>query len=396
MKKILKAYKFPIEPTEEQKVLLNKHFGSVRYVFNYFLSQRKSQYETTKKSDNYYTQAKKLTELKEVEETNWLNEINSQSLQHTLKHIENAYVNFFRGTAKFPKFKSKKNKNSFTVPQHITIEDGRLYIPKFKKGLKLNLYRELPNDCKIKSCTISKSPTNKYTVSILVEMDYIPYDKTGAVVGIDLGLKDFVITSDGVRYPNKRHFNKYQNELKQQQQHLSRKQKGSRQYENQRLKVAKVYEKITNTRLDLLHKISTDLVKNNDVICVEDLNIKGMIKHPTLSKHIQDASWGEFVRQLKYKSSWNDKELVTINRFYPSSKSCNQCGWVNESLKLNDRTWTCKNGHILDRDVNASINILKEGLRNLSVGTTDYTDGDSNKTKRKNGKSLRSQKPTVF
>lgn len=398
MKTILKSYKFKILPTEEQKILLNKHFGSVRFVFNYFLHQKQQQYLATKTSDNYYKQAELLTQMKKQEEFKWLKEINSQTLQYNLNQLDDAFGRFFKGKSKFPKFKSKRGKNSFTAPQFVKLENELLFIPKFKGGIKVIQHREICGT--IKKATLSKTTTNKYFVSLLVEQEYIPYIKTGAVVGVDLGLKDFAITSDGVKYKNQRHVNKYQNKLKQAQKHLLRKQKGSNQYESQRLKVAKVYEKITNTRLDLLHKISTDLIKSNDVICIEDLHVKGMIKNPKLAKHIQDASWGEFIRQLKYKAEWNDKEIVTIDRFYPSSKTCNHCGYVKSDLTLSDRMWTCKNGHILDRDLNAAINILNEGLRKqthfgneISSGTGDYTDGDSNKTQRKKSTGLRSRKP---
>lgn len=375
MKEILKAYKFRIEPSKEQKVLLNKHFGSVRFVFNYFLNQRKEQYQSSKKSDNYYTQASKLTELKKLEETCWLKEINSQTLQSTLKNLEASYLNFFRGTAKFPRFKSKKDKNSFRVPQHISVADGKIHVPKFKEGIKLIEHRELEGE--IKQCTFSKSATGKFYVSILVQTVHEQSDKTGNVVGIDLGIKDFAITSDGKKFKNNRYTKRYSTQLKKAQQHLSRKQKGSRQYENQRLKVAKIHEKITNSRKDTLHKVSHTLVKSYDLIALEDLNVKGMVKNHKLAKHIQDASWGEFVRMLEYKASWNDKTIVRISRWFPSSKSCSECGWINQSLSLRDREWVCEEcGCVHDRDVNASINILKEGLRNLSAGTVDYTDGD--------------------
>ena len=375
MKEIFKAYKFRIEPTKEQEVLLNKHFGSVRFVFNYFLNQRKEQYQSSKKSDNYYAQASKLTELKKLEETSWLKEINSQTLQATLKNLEASYLNFFRGTTKFPRFKNKKDKNSFRVPQHISVENGKIQVPKFKEGIKLIEHRKLEGE--IKQCTFSKSSTGKFYVSVLVQTNHKQLEQTGKIVGIDLGIKDFAITSDGKKLKNNRYTKKYAKELKRAQQHLSRKQKGSRQYENQRLKVAKIHEKITNTRKDTLHKVSHYLVKSYDLISLEDLNVKGMVKNHKLAKHIQDASWGEFVRMLEYKALWNDKTIVKISRWFPSSKSCSECGWINQALTLRDRDWVCQGcGCEHDRDVNASKNILKEGLRNLSIGTIEYTDGD--------------------
>jgi putative transposase len=214
----------------------------------------------------------------------------------------------------------------------------------------------------------------------LVETDHVKFEKTGKEVGIDLGLKDFVITSDGDKYSNNRYTKLYAKKLKSNQQHLSRKIKGSNRYVKQRIKVATIHKKITNSRVDNLHKVSTKLVKEYDLIAIEDLNVKGMVKNKKLSKHISDASWGRFVIMLTYKSEWNDKQLVKINRFYPSSKTCNCCGYINSSLKLSDRNWTCPVCNTeLDRDINASINILNEGYRinnNISAGTVDYRRGD--------------------
>lgn len=348
-------------PTKEQEVLLAKHFGCTRFVYNYFLNERKEQYQANKKSDNYYAQAKTLTELKKKEDTIWLKEVNSQTLQFALRSLDTAYLNFFRGNAQFPRFKSKKSKNTFTVPQFGKIEDGRIKIPKFKKGIRVIQHRKVRG--KIGKITISKTPTGKYYASVFTEQEIQELPETGKQVGIDLGLKDFVITSDNEKYKNNRYTKRYERKLAKAQKHLSRKQKGSNGYEKQRLKVAKIHEKISNSRLDTLHKVSTQLVKSNDLVAIEDLNVKGMIKNRKLSKHIADASWGTFVNLLEYKSEWYGRSLVKVNRFFPSSKTCHKCGWINQDLKLSDREWTCDNGHTLDRDHNASINILKEGLK---------------------------------
>jgi putative transposase len=376
MKTILRTYKFELQPTQDQKVLLEKHFGCVRFVYNYFLNERKEQYQANKKSDNYYAQAAKLTELKKKEETSWLKEVNSQSLQFSLRCLDTAYVNFFRGNAKFPRLKSKKKKNSFTIPQAARLENGRLYAPKFKEGIKVNVHREVKGE--MGKCTITKTPTGKYFVSILSEEKYEPITKTGAVCGIDLGLKDFVITSDGKKFKNNKYTKRYERKLAKQQKHLSRKTKGSSSFERQRRKVAKIHEKITNSRMDNLHKVSHELISDYDVIALEDLNIKGMVKNHKLAKHISDASWGTFVRMLEYKADWNDKQIVKVNRFYPSSKTCHVCGWIKQDLNLSIREWTCQNcGTTHDRDQNASINILKEGLKILSsAGTVENTGGD--------------------
>jgi putative transposase len=214
-------------------------------------------------------------------------------------------------------------------------------------------------------------------------------EKTGAICGIDLGLKDFVITSDGIKFKNNKYTKQYERKLAKAQKHLSRKTKGSNSFERQRRKTARIHENITNARMDNLHKVSHKLISDYDIIALEDLNVKGMVKNHKLSKHISDASWGNFVRLLEYKASWNDKQIVKINRFYPSSKTCSECGWINQNLNLSDREWICHNGHRLDRDLNAAQNILKEGLNIISAGTVDYTGGDSNKTLETKHKSVK-------
>ena len=385
---INKTYRFRILPTKEQEVFLNQHFGHSRWVYNHFLNERKEQYQADKKSDNYYKQAATLTKLKKEEETKWLKDVNSQTLQFALRSLDTAFLNFFRGNAQFPKFKSRKHKNTFTIPQFGTVENNKLYIPKFKDGIKIILHRELKS--KIGKMTITKTPTDKYYVSIFTEQQSEDLPKTNKQVGIDLGLKDFVITSENKKFKNNRYTKKYAKQLKKAQQHLSRKQKGSNGFEKQKLKVAKIHEKIASCRLDTLHKVSIELVRNYDLISVEDLNVKGMIKNHKLSKHIADASWGNFVTLLQYKCDWYGKQLIKVNRFFPSSKCCSECGWINQKLKLSDREWTCNScGVIHDRDVNASKNILKEGLKNISAGTVEYTDGVSNKTSAKKRKTAK-------
>jgi putative transposase len=347
-------------------------------VYNYFLNQKITQYKETGKSDNYYTQAKVLSGLKKEEETEWLKEVNAQSLQSGVKNLDVAYQNFFKGRGKFPRFKSKKDKNSFSVPQNGKLINNKLHIPKFKNGIKCVVHRNVIGTTK--SMTISLTPTGKYFVSILTEQNYEPKSKTGKVIGIDLGLKDFAIDSEGNKFKNHKHTKKYEKKLAKAQKHLSRKKKGSSSFEKQRRKVAKIHEKVSNTRKDVLHKVSNYIITEYDVIALEDLNIKGMVKNKKLSKHISDASWGTFVMYLQYKADWNNKKVVKIDRFFPSSKTCNICGDINKDLKLSDREWTCKNGHKLDRDINAAKNILKEGLKIYSAGTVDNTGGGINKT----------------
>jgi len=372
---MLKSYKYKIKPNEDQIVLLNKHFGSIRFVYNYFLNERKVEYETNKQTLNYNDNSAALTMLKKQEEFKWLKEINSQSLQHSLKGLDDAYNSFFKKRTGFPKFKSKHTKNSFKVPQFVEVINEKLIIPKFKDPIKMIQDRKFKGE--IRQCTLSKTPTGEYFVSILVEGDYKKFEKTGKSVGIDLGIKDFVITSDGYKFKNNRYTKTYANKLSKNQKHLSKKVKASNRYNKQKLKVATIHKKITNSRMDNLHKVSTELIKKYDTIFLEDLNIKGMIKNHKLAKHISDASWSKFINMLDYKALWNDKQIIKIDRFFPSSKACNCCGWINQNLDLSIREWTCSSCNIkLDRDLNASKNILKEGIKVISSGTDDYRRGD--------------------
>ena len=395
MKTIFRTYHFELMPKQEQKTLLDKHFGCIRYVFNHFLNERKEQYQADKRSDNYYAQAATLTELKKNENTIWLKEVNSQSLQFALRCLDTAYVNFFRGNAKFPRFKSKKNKNTFTIPQFAKLINNKLHIPKFKEGIKCIVHREIKG--KIGKCTISKTPTGKYFVSILSEEQYQPKEKTNKICGIDLGLKDFAITSDGIKYKNNRYTKYYERKLVKSQQHLSQKVNGSNSYEKQRRKTALIHEKIGNSRMDNLHKVSYKLISDYDIIALEDLNVKGMVKNHKLAKHISDASWGTFVRLLEYKADWNDKQVVKINRWYPSSKTCCECGWIKQDLDLSMREWTCLScGTQHDRDMNASKNILREGIKIIhSAGTVENTGGDLNKTSVKKHKSVKPEAQSI-
>jgi putative transposase len=376
MKIIKYTYKFRLEPTDEQKILLNKHFGSVRWSYNYFLNQRKEEYLNNKKSITYNQQSKFLTELKTNDETEWLKEVNSQSLQYSLKCLDQAYQNFFNKRTQFPKFKSKRNKNSFTCPQFVKNDDNLLFIPKFQDGIEMIMERKIKGT--IKKATITKTPTGKYFVSILTEQEYIPVSKTGLSVGIDLGINDFLVLSNGTKIKNHRFLKHYERSLKLNQQSLSRKNSKSVRYEKQRIKVARIHEKITNSRMDLIHKTTNSLIKQFDIIYLEDLNVKGMMKNHKLSKAISDVSWSKFIDTLEYKSVWNDKQVIHIDRFFPSSKTCSKCGWINNNLTLKDREWICpKCGEKHDRDFNAATNILNEGYRvnNISVGTTDYERG---------------------
>jgi putative transposase len=367
MKTIHKSYKFRIYPTKEQEELLAKHFGCVRFVFNRFLKERQEEYLNNGNSLNYYDNAKSLTELKN--ELIWLKEINSQSLQSSLRNLDIAYNRFFKKIAKFPRYKKKNDKQSFHIPQFLEIKDNKLSIPKFKKDIDINLHRKIEG--KILNGTITKSATGKYYVSITCEVEYNELSPTNSSVGVDTGIKNIAILSDGTKYENIKCFRKSLKKLKYEQRQLSKKIKGSGRKEKQRKILASIHEKVANKRKDHLHKISTDIIKKHDVICVEDLAIKNMIKNHKLAQALSDASLGMFYDMLSYKASWNHKTIVKIDRFFPSSKMCSKCNWIKQELTLDVREWTCVCcGTTHDRDINASKNILFQGLNELSgLGT---------------------------
>jgi putative transposase len=373
MKRITKGYKFPVLPTEEQKIFFAKSFGCSRFIFNHFLNERKKCFLETGKGMNYYNTAELLVKLKEDEDTEWLNEVNSQSLQQSLRQLDVAYTRFFKKIAKFPTFKSKYDNQSFCVPQHFTFENGLLSIPKLKSQLKINQHRPFGENYEICFLTISKTKTNKYFVSFIVEEDFIPkVKKTNKNVGIDLGLIDLMTFSNGKKISNPRIAKKYRKKLEYQQRQHSKKTKKGKNRERARVKLARTYEKIHNIKMDYSHKLTTDIIKNHDIICMEDLSITNMMKDHKKARSIQEVSWYEIVRQLKYKSEWNDRKFVQIDRYFPSSKMCNDCGYINQSLKQDDREWDCSICNIHhDRDYNASLNILKQGL--CGLGTKSHS-----------------------
>ena len=355
-----KAYKFRIEPTESQAQLFEKHFGCSRFIYNKILEEKQNHYNNHGETLSYHKGCKFITDMKKQEEFEWLKEVNSQSLQQAGKDLEGAYTRFFKGQNKFPQFKRKGVRDSFRIPQNTKIINGKLVIPKFLEGIKIKLHRQIKGI--IKSATISKTSTGKYYVSILCEEDVKPLPKTNKEIGLDLGIKDFTILSNGKKYDNPKFIDKYKDELSKAQKDLSRKIKGSNRYKKQKLKVAKIHEKIANSRNDFQHKLSTELVEEFDFIAVESLKIKNMIKNSHLSKAISDCSWSSFVNMLEYKCNWYGKELVKINQWYPSSKTCSNCNHIHDELKLSDRKWTCsKCGTSHDRDINAAINIYRAG-----------------------------------
>lgn len=375
------TYKFRIYPNTEQKNYLSNVFGCCRFVYNYFLNEKKKQYEETKTSDSYNEQQSKLTRLRKTDGFEFLGNVPLQSLQYSLRNMHTAYGNFYKHRCNYPRFKNKRNKQSFTItqPNKFHIKNDKLYIPKLKSGIDIIIEREIVG--KICFATVSKTKSDRYYISITVKQDYEPYEKTNKSVGLDLGIKDFVITSDGLKYKSKRNeIKSLKRKLKHNQRHLSRKVYGSKRYEKQVLKCNKIYQKITDVKTDYIHKITTELVKNFDEIKIEDLNIKFMMKNHKLAEAISECNWYQFISTLEYKCNWNDKKLIKINRFYPSSQMCSKCGYIEKKVKnLNVREWTCCNcGTHHDRDINAAKNILNyNSARNVehSRGVVNKRNG---------------------
>lgn len=363
---MLKGYKYRIYPNRQQEEQIQKTFGCCRFVYNQTLAYRNDKYKISKESmnktscNNYVNQVLK----KEYE---WLKEVDKFALTNAIYNMDAAYQKFFKEHAGYPKFKSKKNhKKSYTTNFtnnniDVSFEDNKIKLPKLK-WVKAKIHREV--DGKIKSATISQNPSGKYYVSILIETEHVPMESTGCMIGIDLGIKDLLITSDGEKFDNIRTTKKYEDKLAKEQRKLSHKVKGSKNWNKQRIKVAKIHEKIHNTRIDNLHKISHKLISKNQVIVSEDLAVSNMVKNHNLAKSISDCGWYELTRQISYKSDWNNRKYIKIGRFTKSSQPCNVCGYINTETKdLSVRQWACpKCGTVHDRDINAAINILNEGL----------------------------------
>lgn len=363
-----KAFRYRLYPNQEQEVLLSKHFGHCRFLYNLALETKTNAYLSAKVNYSRFDLQKQLVELKK--ECEWLKEVNSQSLQSVLQNLDLAYKKFFKGSG-FPKFKSKHDKQSFHIPQNVNVEGGKLVIPKFKKqGINIKLHR--PLDGTIKSATISRTSTGKYFVSILCDTGIECPPKTEVIedttIGIDLGIKDFAVTSDGEAIANPKFLRNSIDRLKVLQRRASKKKKGSENRKKANKRVTLLHEKIKNQRQDFLHKVSSRLVSENQTICLENLGVSNMIKNHCLAQAISDVSWSEFNRMIEYKAEWYGVNILRIGRFAPSSKTC-ECGLINKDLKLSDRVWKCKScGQVNERDLLAARNIKKFALHKENSG----------------------------
>ena len=374
---MLKSIKIQIYPNTVQKEFIAKQLGCCRLIYNKLLDYKKTQYEQNKQSVSLSQLGKYLTNLKKQDEYLFLNDVYSVCLQQSMQDLIKAYDNFFKQYNGYPKFKSKKDtKQSCRFTNLIfrgkkKINGNRITLIKqltnilFKCSKKDEIYLN-HNEKYIHSITLIKNSTEKYYLSILIDYNIIQKQKLDTVIGLDLGIKDFIVDSNGNRYENKHFYKNQEKKLKKLQKQFSRKQKGSNNRNKLRIKLSKVHEKIKNQRQNYLHQITSKLVNENQIICIEDLNVNGMMQNHKLSKSIQELSLFEFRRQLEYKCKWYGRQLIVIDRFYPSSKTCYNCGYIYKDLKLSEREWICPHcGKLIDRDYNASLNILDEGLRQI-------------------------------
>lgn len=376
---MLKSIKIRIYPDDVQKEFISKQLGCCRLVYNKLLYYKKTQYEQNKLNISWKELGKYLTNLKKQDEYLFLNDVYIQSLQQSIMDLIKAYDNFFKLHKGYPKFKSKKDTKQtcrFTnmiFKNKRKINGNRITLIKqlknilFKCSRKNEIYLN-HNQNKIHSITLTKTATNKYYLSILIDYNTKQKEKLDTVIGLDLGIKDFIIDSNGNRYENKHFYKNYENKLKKLNKKLSKKQNASNNKNKVRIKLAKVYEAIKNQRNAYLHQITSKLVNENQIICIEDLNVSGMMSNHKLAKSIQELSLYEFRRQLEYKCKWYGRQLIIIDRFYPSSKTCHNCGYIYKDLKLSQREWICPHcKSLIDRDYNASLNILSQGLKQMNL-----------------------------
>jgi putative transposase len=368
------AYRYRFYPTAEQSAVLARTFGCARYVYNWALHLRTDAYYERHERLGYHEVSAALTTLKQQPETAWLNEVSSVPLQQALRHLDKAFRNFFEGRAKYPAFKKKRGRQAATYASSAFRWDTQTHtITLAKMDAPLDIHWSRSFAGTPTTVTLSKDTAGRYFVSFLVEEDIQPLPDVNARVGVDAGLKYLVVFSTGEKVANPKHLPRSERRLAHAQRNLARKQQGSKNRDKARLKVARIHAKIADQRSDGLHKLTTRLIRENQVICVESLAVKNMVRNPKLAKSISDAGWGELVRQLEYKATWYGRTLVRIDRWYPSSQRCHICGYINTALTLDVRQWTCPNsecgvGH--DRDINAAKNILAVGLTVNACGET--------------------------
>jgi putative transposase len=365
-----RAYKYRFYPTPDQARTLARTFGCVRYVYNWGLRTRTDAYYQRKEHLFYEHLSVGLTALKRQEEVAWLQEVSSVPLQQALRHLESAFRNFFDGRAKYPKFKKKRGHQAATYASSAFKWDGSaLTLAKMDAPLAIRWSRPLPKDAKPITVTITRDPAGRYFVSFLVEEEIATLPISPQTVGIDLGLHDVVTLSTGEKTGNEHYFLKDEKHLARAQRRHAKKQKGGKNREKARRKVARIHARIADRRRDFLHKLTTGLIRENQVVCVESLSVKNMMQNEHLAKAIADVGWGELIRQLQYKASWYGRAVVAIDKWYPSSKRCHACGHLLDSLPLDVRQWTCLEcGVVHDRDTNAALNIKAAGLAVYACG----------------------------
>jgi putative transposase len=359
-----RAFKYRWYPTPEQKHMLAQTFGCARFVYNWALRKRTDAYYKDGKRIYYSDTSTMLTDLKKQEAYTWLNEVSCVPTQQSLRHLDKAFMNFFKGQAKYPQFKKKRHQQSAEyTTSAFKWSNGQLTLAKMTEPLAIRWSRPLPKGSKPSTVTVSKDASDRYFVSILVEEEIAHLEPVEQTVGADLGLKDFVILSTGEKVGNPHFFVKDEKKLAKAQRHHAKKQKGSKNRAKAAKKVARIHARIADRRRDFLHKLSTRLIRENQTVCVESLAVKNMVKNHTLAKAIHDVGWSEFVSQLEYKATWYGRNVVKIDRFYPSSKRCSACGHILDSLSLDVRQWTCPEcGTVHDRDINAAQNVHAVGL----------------------------------
>jgi putative transposase len=387
-----RAYRYRFYPTDEQKNILAQTFGCTRFVYNWALRKKTDAYYKDGVRLYYKDLSGMLTEIKKQPEFTWLNDVSSVPLQQSLRHLDKAFINFFEGRGEYPKFKKKRNQQSATYANTaFSYRNGHVTLAKMTEPLNIVWSRPLPKGATPSSVTITKDCASRYFISILVEEEIEQLPPVEQTVGADLGLKSFVVLSTGETVGNPQFFSKDEKKLARAQRHHARKKKGSKNSDKARLKVARIHARIADRRSDFLHKLSTRLIRENQTICVESLAVKNMVKNHCLAKAISDVGWAEFAQQLEYKAQWYGRTLVKIDRWYPSSKRCFDCGHILNSLTLDIRHWTCPEcGGKHDRDINAAKNILAAGLAAHDCGERVRPGA----VKTKPGNARRSSKPS--